>query len=230
MAIVTEYRCEECGLELADDDRVFIWDEESNTTKDFLILMMTHMCLNDAKITGNVSETYCSECGKFVKVYSIREVKDEIPNPCEVVRQGIKNYIAYCGKKLDELKDIKNRPSYTIEREDGHYVMEIPEFEFTYAGIFSGELTKVKFIEEALDEFYDEINEVIESHEKTYSRYLNSIYLVVDETGRQIDDYDPLEKVSCPVCRREIHKHVNGEVPCPRCGGRLNPMNFTCYD
>ena len=45
MAYVTEYTCSGCGLELVDDGRVFVWDDEHGWTEDFLLLMMTYMTI-----------------------------------------------------------------------------------------------------------------------------------------------------------------------------------------
>lgn len=231
MAIVTDYKCLDCGMELVDDAGAFIWDNETNETKDFLILMNTCHWLDDGKINGNVSETYCSKCNKYVKVYSILEVKEEISNPCEVVMEGIKNYIGRYGDELEKLKDIKKRANYSITKEDNHYVVKIPDWEdFYYSSYMFSEMTKEEVIEDALKDFHEEIDDLIEQHEETYQKYLNSNYLVVENSNRLQDDYNPLEKVNCPVCDNEIYKYVNGEVPCPRCGSRLIGCNVICYD
>ena len=231
MAIVEIYKCMDCGIELEDDGRVFIWDGDLNQTKDFSILMMTYHWLQGSEITGDVSETYCRDCGKFLKIYSIREVRDDVMNSCEVVMGGIKNYIEDYGRELEKLKGIKKRAEYIVGKDEGYYVVEFPECEnFKYSYCFFPEMTKEEVIEDALKEFNEEIDEMIEESEETYQKYLNSNYLVADNSDRSQDDYDPLEKVNCPECGREVYKYINHDVPCPRCGKELLCINHICYD
>lgn len=231
MAVVNEFKCADCGVELADDGRVFVWDCDSHQTRDFLILMSTYMQLDSAKISGGVSETYCSGCDKFLKIYSIKKFSDDVENPCETVRRGIENYISEYGCELQKLKDIKKRSDYTIEKENDYYVIKIPEYEnFYYSNYLFPQMSKEEVIQDALNDFHKEIDEVIESRQEKYQRYLNSNYLIVDDSDREFDDYDALEKVNCPECGREIFKYVNGEVPCPKCGGHLFCISSICYD
>lgn len=230
MAHVTEYTCNGCGLELVDDGRAFVWNEETGLTEDFLILRSTCQKLYGADISGSVSETYCRECKRYVKVYSLTEVSGGIDDACDVVMRGIENHIREHGRKLSELKDIKRRSQYSISEEDGHYVVRIPEFEsFYYSSYFFPEMSEEEVIEDALKDFHEEIGELIESYEKRHRRYLDSRYLVVDNTDRPMDEFDISEKVKCPECGSEINRHVDGRLPCPRCGGKIFGLG-TFYD
>lgn len=230
MAFVTEYTCQSCGLELVDDGRAFVWDGESGETQDFLILMSTYQRLHAAQISGSVSETYCRDCGKYVKVYSIRDVIDGIANPCDVVERGIEKYIRQYGRRLGELKDIRKRSDYLIKQEDGHYVVTIPGYEsFSYSNYLFPEMSRQEVIEDALRDFHEEIDGLIESLEKRYQRYVESAYLIVDDTARGEDDFDLAEKVLCPDCGCEINRNVDSELGCPRCGGHIFGMGI-CYD
>ncbi|WP_405265364.1 hypothetical protein [Methanobrevibacter sp.] len=166
MAHVTEYTCNSCGLELVDDGRAFVWNEETGRTEDFLILMSTCQKFYGAEITGNVSETYCRECERYVKVYSITEVLEGIDDACDVVMKGIENNIREHGRKLSKLKDIRKRSQYTISEEDGHYVVRIPEYEsFHYSNYLFPEMSKGEVIEDALNDFHEQIGGLIESYE-----------------------------------------------------------------
>lgn len=230
MAHVIDYKCSGCGLELVDDGRAFVWNEETGRTEDFLILMSTYQKLYGAEISGSVSETYCSDCGKYVRVYSIHEVNGDIDDACEVVMRGIENHIREHGQKLSELKDIRKRSEYTISQEDDHFVVRIPEYEgFYYSNYLSPKMYKKEVIRDALKDFHEEIDALIESYEKRHQRYLDSHYLVVDNTDRPKDEFDIAEKVNCPECGSEINKHVDGQQPCPRCGGKIFGLG-TFYD
>lgn len=230
MAMVTDYACLNCGLELKDDGRVFIWDDEKNQTRDFLILMRTYQWLDGAKISGNVSETYCSGCDRYLMIYSITEVLDGISNPCETVRGGIENRIKDLGREIEGLRNLRQNFDYTVEREDSYYVVKIPEWDFSYANIISNATTRQEAIDEALEEFYSQIDGAIESRSKTYEKYMNSNWLIIDERQRADEDPDPLEMVECPVCGKKTHRYVNMQVPCPRCGGELMGGMCTLYD
>jgi len=230
MAQVVNYECPRCGLELVDDGRVFVWNEETGMTEDFLILMSTYQRLYGAEITGGVSETYCSDCGKYVRVYSINEVNGDIDSPCDVVMEGIERHIAEQGKRLSKLRDIRKRSEYTIEEEDGHYVVRIPEYErFSYSNYLFPEMSREEVIEDALNDFHEEIDEVIESLEKKHQKCLDSHYLVVDNTDRTRDEFDIYETVKCPECGCQINKYVDAKLHCPRCGGMIFGLP-TFYD
>lgn len=228
MAVVTDYKCSGCGLELTDDGRVFIWDDETNETKDFLILMSTHQLLWGAKISGKVSETFCKECDRYVKVYSINQVADGIDNPREVVIEGIKRHIERCARKLAELKDIRERSEYVVEEKENYFLVTVPEYEyFRYSNYLFADMSKDEVIRDAMNEFHEEIDSCIESKEKRYRRYLDSHYIILDE--REECEFDISEKVQCPECGSEINKYVSGDLPCPRCGKAI--FGFpTCYD
>ena len=230
MAFVTDYTCSSCGLELTDDGRVFIWDEDSNQVRDFLILMSTCHLLNGAKISGNVNETYCRECGRYLKIYSITQSSQDISNPCEVIEKGIKKHIEEFGSELERLKEIRRKSQYSIEKEDNHYVVRIPEYEsFYYSNYLFPHMTREEVIEDALNDFHEEIDELIEVRERAYRRYLDSNYLVVDERDRPDGEFNPKEMVECPVCGSQISRYVGHEIPCPRCGGQLSGFGV-CYD
>lgn len=118
MAIVNYYQCVECDLELADDGRLFYYDTDSGETIEFLILMSTVGLDRGSKIKGNVTETYCKSCDKYMRIYSIRE--SEIENPCETVRKGIDKHISVIQSELERLKGIKRRSKYTIAPEEDY--------------------------------------------------------------------------------------------------------------
>lgn len=219
MAQITEYKCINCGLELVDDGRRFYYDDESKQTIDFLWLMSTAGCDMGSKIKGRASETYCGNCKKPLKIYIIEECAEDISNPCEMVKEGIKNYAAQYPGKISELKEIRKNPNYTFEpNEYGAYTLKVPEFnDFQFTNITNPEWSKKKAMKYVFDEFYKDINELIRYYEETYENYLNSIYLIIDKSNDSEYDYDSLEKVHCPECNKEIYKNFHYGMPCPNC-------------
>ena len=223
MAIVNEYHCDECGLELSDDGRLFYYDDKSQECIDYLLLMSTVQLADGSRIKGDVNEIYCKDCDMIMRVYTIREV-DDIENPCDIVEQGIKNRISHYKNKVKELEKIKERETYTIEKDGDEYYIEFPEFEdCCYYGEDESEKDA---IENAKMEFHIEIDEQIER----LRNKINLRYLVIDQSDMPRDYYNQSEKVSCPECGKEINKYIIPGMPCPKCGNEYFFCFSTCYD
>ncbi len=228
MAIVNEYQCIDCGFEMKDDGRVFILDE-SGETKDFLILMNTCHWLDNARVSGGVSETYCSDCDKYLKIYTINEVGEGIENPQKKVRKGIEKHISKMGAELQKLKDIRKKSEYTIEKVDYYYIFKIPEYSnFYYSSYLLPEMTREDVIKDALNDFYEEIDEVIDEMDECYNRFINANYVIEEADGWE--DEDLSQKVKCPECGKEIVRHISSDSTCPKCGGRSFLASSICYD
>ncbi len=214
MAVVAKHECSECGCEFVEEDRFFYWDDKSDETLDYLYLMMTCHLANGSKISGVVGETYCKYCKKHIKIYTITEFCQDIENPCKTVMNGIKNHNVKIAEKIDELKKIKSNSKYEITEEDGSYWIEFSEFEFDYG--WDEPTSKKKAIDDALDAFHEQIDDVICEYEK----YIDANYLVeINSEPKERPDYS--EKISCPECGKRIHRFVNPMEPCPRCGGEI---------
>jgi len=223
MAIVNYYQCVGCGLELADDGRLFYYDTDSGETIEFLILMSTVGLDRGSKIKGNVTETYCKSCDKYMRIYSIRE--SEIENPCETVRKGIDKHISVIQSELERLKGIKRRSKYTITPEEDYYVVDFPEWGDFYHVDDEPEMSKEDVIKDALSQFHEEIDYKINSMD---DKVAESIIVVLDERGKGEDD--PSEMVECPDCGSEVNKYVSNLNECPKCGGLFGCINSVCYD
>lgn len=180
--------------------------------------MNTYQYLNDGKITGDVCETYCKKCDEIINVYTIRKIKEDIDNPHKKVMEGIENYIARQGRKLEKLKDIKKRHYYIITKKQNYYEVKIPEYEdYIYSSKNSPEMTVKEIIKKALSILPKEIDSSIERQEKTYNKYLNSNYLVINDSKRLNDFDDTITEVNCPICDSKIDKNIIGNIACPRC-------------
>ena len=213
MAIVTNYKCDECGLELTDDGRLFYYDEESQECIDYLLLMLTVGLDEGSRISGDVNEVYCKDCDRYLVVYTIRKV-DGIENPCEIVDKGIANRISHYKSELKKLEQIKERETYTIEKDDDYYYIVFTEFE-DYDYYWHGE-SESRAIENAKKEFHKEIDGAIER----LRNKIDAMWIVVDQSDMPEDYRDESEKVSCPECGRKIIKFISGK-PCPKCGNEF---------
>ena len=125
MAIIRGYECMNCHLELVDDGRLFFYDESTKQTVDFIVLMNTVGMDEGSKIKGRVHETYCADCDKYLRVYTICENESGIEKPLEIIREGIDNYI----KQLKEDNKYSSKLDSTIFliEESNHEEVACPE-------------------------------------------------------------------------------------------------------
>lgn len=223
MAIVNELTCENCGLELVDDGRLFYYDEKSDETVDYLLLMLTVGQDMGSKIKGTVSETYCRTCKRYVKVYSIREIDGDVENLSKTVRKGIENHMVKYLKEIERLAEIKRREMHSIEWDESYLYVHFDEYEFDYGDYADSGLSKEAIIKDALKRFHNEIDSEIEYKKRQYDKRKNALYLVLDESAND----DPSKMVSCPGCGNEIDRYIDGT--CPGCGEPLSGFSI-CYD
>jgi hypothetical protein len=222
MAFVRSYSCPECGFELEDDGRLFYYDSDSNEIIEYLLLMSTVDLDNGSKIKGDVSETYCKTCDRYILVYSIREAEGDIEDLCETVMKGIEKHMSSCHEELKRMNDIKKRSEYTITREDDYYVVRIPEWEdFYYSSSLFPEMSREEVIEDDLNDFHEEFDEIFDDLAKRYDKQFNAIYLILDERGKLNDEPDRSEKVTCPKCECEVNRYAEPLDSCPRCGADM---------
>ena len=230
MGVIKNYACDNCGFRISIDMRLFFYDCESKETIDYTVGPLTHDFGKNAKIKGYVVETYCWNCDKFIKIYVIRE-KVNFENICEIVEQGIHNYIDNKIIKVDKLKEIKKREEYTVEKRiynpspevyKFYYVVTFPELDGGYE--FKGclEENENEVIKRALDSFHEKINYQIDYHKRTYKEGVTTNYIVFDESDNFNRKHNSLEKVSCPECHIKVNKYINEENPCPKCNGVLS--------
>ena len=216
MGSINVDKCLNCGLELVDNGLRFYYDEDSKQIIEYMILMRTVNWGSDSKIRGRVSETYCGECGKFVRVYVILE--SEYENPIEIVREGIDNYLEELLSEIKELIEIKKREKYTIEKDSDTYIIRFIESDYKYHKWF-----KPTNIGQAFDEaakkcglvlvgdsgyeppVFENIDDAVSSAKKDfnedigsrvnyltekYKRYKDSIILILDERDRYEKEMD----------------------------------------
>ena len=239
MAIINEYKCEECGFEIDTEGRYFFYDPKLKITRDYLWLFSTVDLDKNSKITGFVNETYCWKCKKYVNVYIISQVEDNIENVCEIVKEGIKNDIDKKLLDINQLKEIKKREKYTIEKieyeiapneYDSYYEITFPELYDGYKRRISGKLNENEAIKTALENFHSQIDFQIKQDTNEYKKRIKTTHLVLDYSDKSKNGDDNLDKVICPECNAKINKYVNEETPCPNCGGEISLINYICMD
>lgn len=230
MAQIKEYSCGNCGMEFVDDGRLFYYDSNSDETIDFIWLFSTVGIDEGSKIKGQVNETYCSSCNKFLRVYTIREVEGDLEGICEIVKIGIENYFNKLNDEINHLTEIKNDENFTIEQHENYYLVEFPQLEDYEYTEYTSRAKRENIIKRAIKDYQKEINNRIRYKKNNYDKHLNSIYLIEDKSGEIDGEYNPLEKVNCPECGKEINKYINWDTPCPKCGAELLIGNIIMAD
>lgn len=244
MGLRTKFKCINCGFNLVNDDAFFYYDEKLGQTVDYKSTMMNAGRFRGHKIAGRVSESYCGDCKKFVRVFSIRDFEG-CENPSQVVKMGIENNIAALLDKIKELIEIEKREKFTVGKDSDSYIIDFVEYGHKYHKYFEppniaeafGKAAKKYGLElvggggyeppvfESVDDaiisakkdFHESIGSYIDTLTKRYERYLDSIYLIIEETGKPIYEYASSQKVRCPDCGKEIYKILNHDDACPNC-------------
>lgn len=229
------YKCDECGFELEDWSVHFFYDSKLKVTRDYVLVFKTVGLSKGSKIKGYVDETYCWNCEKFVRIYRIIE-KDDVENACELVEQGIQNYIDNKLIEINKLKEIKKREEYTIKKiippyyDKHYYKVTFPELNDKNTYISDYELDEDDVIEKALDGFHKQMDMLINDNLERYKKDIGANYIVLDESNKSYMDFNPSEKVTCPECNVNINKYVNEKNPCPKCGGVLSLTDTIYFD
>ena len=184
--------------------------------------MLTVSWGDESEIRGRVTETYCRKCGRYLRIYFIDYLEENLLNIDDIIKEGIDKHSDRLLNEINELEEIKKRELYEVEKDDESFYVEFLEYDFTEVGE-----TKEKSIETALDEFHELIDDEIALKKEEYEKRKNSNYLIINEKK---SDYDPLSKINCSECGEEMHMFINSDVPCPKCGGHILATNTVFYD
>lgn len=236
MAETHEYICDKCGNKLIVSDNLFFYDSELKVTVAYPLLFSTASLGADSMIKGQVGETYCPICKKFIRIYEITKINDNIENACEIVKQGINNGIDKKLMEINKLKAIKKREKYVVKKKEdentlgiygnSYYSVIFPELNNGYVYKGDSGLTEQEVIEKALNSFHEQVDFILDFHIKDYERDIGVIYHVIDMSNNINNDYNFLDRVKCPECHAKINRFINEKTPCPKCGGELSLINI----
>lgn len=223
----------------------FYYDEESKQTIDFMVLMMTAGRDYNSKIRGRMSETYCGECGKYVRIYVILEA-EEYENPIETIREGIHKSHEALLAEINELIEIKKREEYTVGMDSDSYIIRFSETDYRYYKYFKPvnigrafdeaakkyglEVVKggdyeppvFKNINDAIIsakmDFHEDIGSRINHLSEEYEKSMDSIYIILDERDRYEREMD-----YWGYDGDKPHYYDSLEkIHCPDCGSEIN--------
>ena len=240
----TRFKCINCGFRLVNYDSFFYYDDELSQTIDYHPTMMNAGRFRGHGINGRVSESYCGNCKKFVRVLSIRDFEG-CENPSEIVKRGIKNNLDALLEEIQELIEIKKREKFTVGKDSDSYIIDFTEYDHKYYKYFepvniteaftnaakkyglelicdSGyEPPVFENVDDAIisakKDFHEDIDSYINALTSRYERYSDSIYLIIEETDKPIYEYHSSQKVTCPDCGKKIYKILDYESTCPNC-------------
>ena len=115
MGYMIEYKCGECDFELVYCTRLFYYDADLRETIDYTFCKATVDWDKKSEIKGEMIETYCSHCNKYVKVYTILKVGSYSKEAYELIKEGINNN---ANKKIEELQAQLNQIEKDVRGED----------------------------------------------------------------------------------------------------------------
>lgn len=123
MAIIETYTCKDCGFEYTEEGRSFFYDQETQTTRDYMLLFSTSELDGNSEIKGEVQETYCKHCNKYIRTYYIFESPEgKLNNIKKIITQGIEKRIENIKEQLDNV--IEEEDEYQIEMYQAIYDKE----------------------------------------------------------------------------------------------------------
>ena len=83
------YKCQDCGFEFENDGvSEFYIDNEYNQLHEFLPLIIPNENFSSSKIKGRIYKTYCNNCKRNIKVYSIKESSKSDAETIDIVKSG----------------------------------------------------------------------------------------------------------------------------------------------
>jgi hypothetical protein len=175
---------------------------------------------------GHICESYCKECDKIIKIYLIDEIKTEYPdiNPNILLEEYKKDSQNIIGNWKQYYKDsiIKCKNcGKEIHLKNSHDI--IKAFDLN-CNVYEASCdncnekymiyaTKPPLRDYTQKEVLDMTRRLLEDNSICYS----------------LDDYDLIDKISCPCCNKKIPKRVSYNK-CPRCGGVFESIHTTRYD
>lgn len=123
MAVHETYTCKDCSFEFTDQESLFFYNHNLNIIEEYTHLVSTAGISRGSKIQGRIYESYCKHCDKYIETYYITYVDCPEYNSEEIidiVKSGIKNGLKRLKNetitKIEELKEIRLRKEYKIEK------------------------------------------------------------------------------------------------------------------
>ncbi len=218
------YSCNNCDFEIAQETELFFYNSDSKETIDYVLIMSTAGMGEGHETKGHVYRSYCKCCDKFVKVYVIYDGGGG--DMAQQVYRGIKNNVGKYEDKIKQLKEIKKREKYSLEKIDGFYLINFYELDSCgFMKPIDSQHGEDAVVENAINEFHKIIDSQIDSVKNFYQKESKLINIVVDDSEGSSGDF-----VNCPECGNKIDKYVNEDTPCPKCGGKLTCTDTIIWD
>lgn len=261
MAVDETFTCKNCGFEVTETDTYFFYNYDNHEIIDFILLFSTAGISDGSKIKGSIFESYCKECNKFIKTFYIENVdcpeygSEEI---IDIVKSGIKNNLKNIKNetiaKIDELKEIRLKKKYKIEKRPNSFAKYLLKNSSDLSEEKRNEILEkhseicVSLVELGGCDFKADIQDFDSEKEAIEYCKRHAFGNFFDEIDRQIsynrnffkrklnyyyrveywdsDKYDNITTINCPKCGNEVYRFINADYPCPKCGGKLSLTNI----
>lgn len=122
MSQIILFECEDCGFEWEEENYFFYQNKEGEYVETPL-LMLTAGDIEHSPIRVNVYRTYCNDCDKIIKIYSIDKYPDSIESAINTVKNNTGNdaVILSDNKNLDNLECPSCKGKLFTLRENNEY-------------------------------------------------------------------------------------------------------------
>ena len=75
MASIDYFECENCGFRWKDQGPLLFFLNENNKIEEYILLISNMNLDSNSNISGDIIETYCTNCDKKIKIYIISTIK-----------------------------------------------------------------------------------------------------------------------------------------------------------
>lgn len=75
MASIDYFECEDCGFRWKDQGPLLFFLNENNKIEEYILLISNMNLDSNSNISGDIIETYCTNCDKKIKIYIISTIK-----------------------------------------------------------------------------------------------------------------------------------------------------------
>ena len=225
------FECEDCGFNFIEDPLYFYLDLEHGQIIDALFGKLSLEL--DSPIKGWVHMTYCENCNKHIRNYTIEELNGDydmeaayyllrllLPRKLDFTRKRLEIYESIAEKiKAKDLEGLEK----DLEINRRYYEDLIPELEHD----------SLKGLVNEDNDF--DINNYIEVYKAELDRLNNTVFTINtgdDEYNLTLDG-EKMPKDICPNCKNAVNNIKLNHIPdsCPKCGGKhILFRPGACYD
>lgn len=220
----SEYHCNNCDKDWIEDLQLFYLMSDDRI-EEHGILMSSHEIEKRSVAHGWISETFCKNCDKDIKLFLLEEVKTYYPelDPNRLIEE----YKHDNSKIFGTFEEYKEGTKVSCPKCNKEIILKhgfsLQDEYILNCNIYEGKCECGKYYS-----FYA-IKPPLRNY--THEEVLEKLEILVDENCivDLYENYESVNEVNCPCCDNKIPLQ-NSYDKCPRCDGELEGGLTIMYD